>query len=254
MDTFDTTVDTQPQSAPVDAAQAVLAETTEATALTEVLSGMESSAAETQQGSQPKDRAENNLAARYRAENAKLLARLDALEARYADMTVGSEADKLVADGEFKSRDRAVEYLKLKNGTPPETERQERPRDGQGRFVGAQEAEGDGLKQRAQMLFEQAQAIQQSGGPDMMALYKSNSSVRDAVLRGVDFDVIHSLLGANPAAGPDHPAQGRQQVPAPVRSPNNPNPGARDFLSMTDAEFKAFKARLAQGEKFDTRR
>ncbi len=193
-------------------------------------------------------RAEGNLNARIRAAVSESEARvrktyeteLGSLRA----LVLASEADKLVAQGEFKSRERALEYLTLKSGATaaaqPEAQQQQ-PRDEHGRFA-ALPTEETALKAHADMLFGQAQEILEDGGPDMMALYKADPAVKDAVNRGVDFNTIRAILRGNAPAS-------RRAAPQTAKAPNHGVPSAKSILEMTDAEFAKVEEMIRKGYK-----
>lgn len=182
---------------------------------------------------------------------AQYSARLEALENRAIDR----EADELVSSGEFKSRERAVEYLRMKRGQPaqetqPKQQDQKpaQPRDDKGRFT-APEPERDGedpVRQRAELLMKQNEQIKAQNGLDVLALYKENPKVQEKVHSG-EWDFRDVALAYYQETGE------RSGPPAPVRQPNNAN-AMRSFTSMSEKEMAAFDAMLASGKKFDARR
>lgn len=180
------------------------------------------------------------------------------------DMKRERDADALVASGKIADRDMALDYLRMKEGngaadTPAEAPAQGPARDDKGRFVrqeaaaegeapaGESQAGADGAVQaRARFLFDQAQAVQEQYGLDVMALFNTDEAIKQKVLSGeMDFkDVALAHFGQ---------ASGQKRVPAPVRTPNHSGT-QRSFKDMTGKEWEAFGNRLNAGEVFDARR
>lgn len=156
------------------------------------------------------------------------------------DAMIEREADQLVASGEFKTRDRALEYVRLKTNAPaavePEPVPQERPRDAQGRFTTTAPAASPDVQARAAELFNQARGITQLGGPDVMSEYRNNPEVHQKVNSGEwnFFDVAQ------------HMGQGGRS-PSLVRSPNGTAAGRVDILNMSDEQFDKLNDSLRKG-------
>lgn len=177
--------------------------------------------------------------------NAKFTAQMAPLYERLYEQ----EADKLVAEGEFKTRERALEYVKLKNGTAPQqaaTTQQSAPRDENGRFVARESTEENEAKAAAEKLMQQAAALKAEHGFDAMALFRSNEAIKQRVVSGkLDFNDLYELYGQNASAKPN--------VPAPMRSANGSFGNAASVVrSMTDQGFAKLDAELASGKKFRT--
>lgn len=165
---------------------------------------------------------ENRIRAEYEAKFAPLM-----------EAHLNSEADKLVASGEFKRRETAVEYLKLKGSAPAEKPK-EQPRDEQGRFT---------AQQKANELFAQAKTIQKSTGVDVMTYYHNDPDVQERVNSGEwDFSDVYKHT------------QQQSKAPAVVRGGSGGNIDATDISKMSSKDFKALNERLARGEKIDARR
>lgn len=231
--------------------------------LAEVLGADDSSVAEPQQSSQPsaeqttqeepgwfKRRMEQHDKRLKEDFQRELQAVRDGYEAQLTPLREASyrrEAEQLVADGEFKSIDRALEYVRLKGGAPvqqnasPETQ-PEQSRDAQGRFVKKADSE---VAQYAQRLVDQAAAIHDATGVDVMALYNNDPDVKQKInSREWTFADVYK----NAAQGNKRPA-----APAPVRSSNGIALGDMNIARMSKSQFDKLDELLAQGGKIDMR-
>ena len=168
----------------------------------------------------------------------RLRAEFDSILNPIRESVLDRQAEDLVAEGEFKSKERALEYLKLKGGISLETP-QEQPRNAQGQFVSPNQQEVDF---KAQLLANQAAKIKAKSGVDVMAYFNQNDNIRTQVLSGqMDFyDVLETV-------------QSRQNVPAPIRQSNGANVGSVSVANMTDAQFKKLQENLARGIVYDAR-
>lgn len=148
------------------------------------------------------------------------------------------EAEGLVASGEFKSLERATEYLKLKGGLPIEEKKQVPARDDNGRFVSAQ--------QRANELFAEAQTIKDTTGVDVYAMYTEDPEVKQKILSGEwRFKDVYNAHMEQEA---------KKATPAPVRSSNGMKLGDVSISKMNSASFDQLNSLLAKGTKIDMRR
>lgn len=168
----------------------------------------------------------------------RLRAEFDSILNPIRESVLDRQAEDLVAEGEFKSKERALEYLKLKGGISLETP-QEQPRNAQGQFVSNNQPEVDF---KAQLLANQAAKIKAKSGVDVMAVFNQNDNIRTQVLSGqMDFyDVLETV-------------QSRRNVPAPIRQSNGANVGSVSVANMTDAQFKKLQENLARGIVYDAR-
>lgn len=174
----------------------------------------------------------------------------DSYEAQLTPLREASyrrEAEQLVADGEFKSIDRALEYVRLKDGAPvqqissPEPQ-PEQSRDAQGRFTKKADSE---VAQYAQRLVDQAAVIHDATGVDVMALYNNDPDVKQKInSREWTFADVYK-----------HAAQGnkRPAAPAPVRSSNGVALGDMNIARMSKSQLEKLDELLAQGVKIDMR-
>lgn len=142
------------------------------------------------------------------------------------EAALAGEADRLVREGEFKTRERAAEYLRLKSGAP------------------AQAAPASDVQLRAQALFAQAKTIQALGGTDVLSLYHSDADVRARVLGG-EWDFLDVLRHAQPDR--------RVNAPAPVRGANGGAQGTPDIRRMSAAQLTTMNEALMRGEVIDLR-
>lgn len=159
----------------------------------------------------------------------------DEYESRMApmrDAMYEREADKLVDDGEFKSRERALEYIRLKNGAPQAQSPSQAPRNDKGQFA----KQDDGVEARANMLYAQAEALQAATGVDVMEIYNSNAEVKRKVATGewTFLDVYKAL-----------PKQ--QKIPSPTRSANNGSLSDLNIRNMSAAQLAKLDAVLDGG-------
>lgn len=170
----------------------------------------------------------------------RLRAEFDSILNPIRESVLDRQAEDLVAEGEFKSKERALEYLKLKGGISLETPQEQKPpRNAQGQFVSTNQQEVDF---KAQLLANQAAKIKAKSGVDVMAYFNQNDNIRTQVLSGqMDFyDVLETV-------------QSRQNVPAPIRQSNGANVGSVSVANMTDAQFKKLQENLARGIVYDAR-
>ena len=170
----------------------------------------------------------------------RLRAEFDSILNPIRESVLDRQAEDLVAEGEFKSKERALEYLKLKGGISLETPQEQKPpRNAQGQFVSPNQQEVDF---KAQLLANQAAKIKAKSGVDVMAYFNQNDNIRTQVLSGqMDFyDVLETV-------------QSRQNVPAPIRQSNGANVGSVSVANMTDAQFKKLQENLARGIVYDAR-
>lgn len=178
--------------------------------------------------------------AAHQAEMDELRGQLDTLREYF----VQQEADKLVADGKISDREMALEYLRATKGMPaPATPAApaKQARDEQGRFVAPDAA----AKQRAAELVAQADTIRESTGVDVMALYNTDSAIRQKVLSG-EWSFVDVFKNTRQAEAP-------VRAPAPIRSANGGGVGEINIRTMSSEQFKKLNEALAKGYKIDMR-
>ena len=152
------------------------------------------------------------------------------------------------SDGEFKSVDRALEYVRLKAGAPAVQTKQEvakepPARDEQGRFAKADNSE---VAQYAQRLVDQAAAIHDATGMDVMALYNSDPDVKRKInSREWTFADVYK------AAAKGSAESSRPAAPSPVRSSNGIALGGMNIAGMSAAQFDKLDDYLAKGGKIN---
>ena len=181
---------------------------------------------------------------------ARVAARYEAMLAPMRESLMDREAQELFASGEFKTLERAKEYVRLKNGVPvtqeaSEPQRSAPERDAQGRFVKQEQPSDPVTQAKADLLAKQAQKIMNTQGVDVMAAFQSDPNVQAKVLSGEwDFyDVAQELTGR---AG--------RRAPAPVYPPNSAgNPGGLSVANMSDEQFDRLNQSLASGRRYDMR-
>lgn len=183
---------------------------------------------------------------------ARVSARYEARIAPLMEAVLDRQAQDLVAAGEFKTLERAKEYVRLKGGitdmpapTQPTTPTPSTPaRDAQGRFQSsaAPAASDAQIRARADILSRQAEKIKANRGLDVMQTFNANTEVRQKVISGEwDFhDVADYMSTSNP------------RVPSPIRSANGAgaSAAATTIANMTDAQFARLEANLARGHRY----
>jgi len=181
---------------------------------------------------------------------ARIRAEYETMLAPIRESVLERQANDLVAQGEFKSLERAKEYLRLKGGMPTEAPAQEKPaqpnRDAQCRFAPAAENGGEGdavTRARADLLAKQAQKIKGTRGVDVMQMFNADDAVKQRVLSGEwDFyDVAEQM-------------QATRSVPSPMRTPNGSSVSGVSIANMTDEQFERLQANLAAGRTYDMRK
>ena len=174
---------------------------------------------------------------------ARMQAMFDKQMAPIRDRMLTEEAKELVRQGEFKSLERAKEYLQLKHGMPVNTgeeSKPEQPRNSNGQFA---PKDDPAISARINMLAHQADTIKARTGVDVMAEFNSNPEVKQKILDGeIDFYDV--------AEGMKTPA--KRKPPSPMRSPNGAsgahNPNAIE--SMSDEQFRRLEKRLQEGARY----
>lgn len=171
-----------------------------------------------------------------------LMAEMEAKYAPIRDRLLEMDAKELVRQGEFKSVERAKEYLQLKQGIAPAADSKpaEQPRNAQGQFA---PKDDPGTKAKIDMLAHQAKSIKARSGIDVMAEFNANEEIKAKVISGeMDFyDVAEQMK---------QPA--RKRPPAPMRSPNGAS-GANDYNaidSMSDEQFARMEKNIAKGARY----
>lgn len=168
------------------------------------------------------------------ATEARMNAQYQAQMKPILDRLLEQDARELVEQGEFKSIDRAREYLQLKQGLPV-TPKQ--PRDESGKFT-SQDAVN---KARADLLAKQADKIK-AKGLDVMAEFNGNEDVKNKVLSGEwDFyDVAEAMQ------------KPKKKAPAPMRSPNGASGAERSTIaSMSDEQFERLERKISEGARYN---
>lgn len=258
MDEFNPGVEMEMQEIVQDAAVNDLAEVTEQDASVEVLEGNTQAQQETAQkdgGTEPgwmrkriDSGIQKGLAAAKREWEAAMHAEFEAKMAPLYERIYEQEAEKLVAEGEFKNKERALEYVKLKNGsaTPSTASKQDVTRDASGRFTSRETTQDNSAQATAQMLLQQANTLKSEHGFDAMALFRNNEAIKQKVISGkLDFNDLYELYGQEES--------GKSSVPAPIRSANGSfGSSASVIRTMTDKGFAQLDAELAKGKKYRT--
>jgi hypothetical protein len=190
------------------------------------------------------ERGQSEAQAAWQAEKAQYEERLQKL----TEYELRDEAKKLAAK-EHISEDFAMRVLRAERGLAPKAA-DTRPRDAQGRFTAQEPAESQpqrSVEDRAKELFTQAQQIERMGGPDVMAIFNGDASLRKRVADGeIDFfDIAREYGGGGRKA---------RQAPPAVRGSYAGGAQTRGIGDLSDEEFDRLQSRLEQGVSIDMRR
>lgn len=245
---MENTVDTimLTESAPDDAAQAQNEGESLATLTAEQPAAQEEAPA--QEPGWIKQRIGKAVEKAVTAAKAEVRAEYEAMLAPIRESVLERQAQELVQSGEFKSLERAKEYVRLKNGVPSEPTKNEPqnnpPRDSQGRF---QSKEDPDTRARASLLAQQAQKIKTNRGVDVMQAFNSDPGIQSRILSGEwDFYDVADYLDAG--------QQPRRSVPTPMRSPNGAAASPVSIANMSDEQFERLQQNLARGARYDLRK
>lgn len=224
--------------------------------LAEVLGADDPSAQEPQHGEQPSatetteepgwfkrrmEKHDQKLNAEFQRQLQEMRDGYEAQLAPLREAGYRQEAEQLVADGEFKSIDRALEYVRLKAGAPAEAPKEtQKTRDAHGRFVKAD----DETQRYAQTLVAQAEVLKDATGVDVMELYNTDPSVKQKIISR-EWSFADVYKNAQPQRRSEPPA------PAPVRSPNGFSIGNMNISRMSESQFDKLDDLLAKGGKID---
>lgn len=174
---------------------------------------------------------------------ARFTAQMQAMEAQYApikERLLEMDARELVQSGKVKDLETARELVRYRQGMPAQQPAQTEEQPVQ------QTAQADpAIQARIDMLQHQADRIKANGGPDVIAEWRNNKEIHDAVIRGeMDFyEVAEQMKGT------------RRKPPSPMRSPNGANSiGPTTIESMSDAQFRKLDKMLDEGVRFTIRR
>jgi len=192
-----------------------------------------------------KKRVEKAVSKAVAQTRAEMQAMFDQQMAPIREKMLNDEARELVRSGEFKSLERAKEYLQLKQGLPVSANKapapQAQPRQANGQFA---PKEDPAITARIEMLKHQADKIRGAKGPDVIAEFQNNPEIQEKVKAGeMDFYDVADYLKDQKSS--------RKKPPAPMRSPNGAsgsnNPNAID--SMSDEQFDRMEKRIAGGAR-----
>lgn len=188
------------------------------------------------------DKAVQKAIAETRAE---MQAEFDRQMAPIREKMLTDEAKELVKQGEFKSLERAKEYLQLKQGiapnTQPEKQPEQQPRNDKGQYA---PKEDPATTARIRMLAHQADKIKASRGIDVISEYNNNPEIQKKIISGeMDFyDVADQMKGT------------KRNPPAPMRSPNGASGHSPNAIeNMSSEQFKRMEKRISEGARISLR-
>ena len=178
------------------------------------------------------------------AEVAKVKAEYEAQIKPLREAQLARDADELVKQGEFRSKDIALEYLRMKQGLPvqaPVTPTASPRAEAEAREADAVPPD---IRARAARLMDQAEYAKKIDGIDPLAIYHSDPEVQRKVNSGQwDFtDVVMAAKGQT--ASP----------PSPIHSSNAALPQKRGPLELSSKELQTLNENLRKGVKVDMRR
>lgn len=189
-----------------------------------------------------RQRVDKAVARAVQETEARMRAEFDAQMAPIREDMMSREADSLVAAGEFKSRERALEYVRMKNGLPGAVQQQAQQQQPQ-----APQADAE-TKARAQVLARQAEKIKTQHGYDVMGEFNTDPEVRQKILSGEwDFyDVAEAMESGSGGR--------RQPAPRLVRTPGSSGlSGKFSIDEMSDAQFEQLQKNLRSGKVYEAR-
>jgi len=175
-------------------------------------------------------------------QEARLRAEFEATLAPLRESMYERQANELVASGEFKSKETALEYVRLKagvGGTEKQTAPEQQPRDEHGRFVSnPQPEENEETRVRANILANQAEKIKERRGLDVMQAFQNSPGIQQKVLSGEwDFYDVAEAMNSS-------------RVPTPIRSANGGSFEGLSISQMSDEQFDLLNKSLAAGKTY----
>ena len=177
----------------------------------------------------------------YRETFEELQAEFERQLAPLREKQLNDEARELVRSGEFKSLDRAKEYLQLKQGMPVASQPAQtaQPRNEQGQYA---PKEDPVISARIEFLGHQADVIKADTGLDVISVFETNEEIREAVKNGeMDFYDVAKQMQTQPSRRP----------PAPMRSPNGASGQNKNAItSMSDEQFERMERKIKEGGDF----
>ena len=158
-------------------------------------------------------KAETRIRAEYEAKLAPL-----------RESMMDRQAQELVDQGEFRSLDRAREYVRMKGGVEEVTKEEVNPV----------------TQARADLLARQAEKIKANRGIDVMAMFQSDPETQRRILSGEwDFYDV---------------ADNAKKPLSPMRTPNGAGMQNMSIQNMSDEQFRKLQANLARGRTYDMRK
>ena len=172
---------------------------------------------------------------------AEVMAQMEAQYAPIRDRLLEMDAKELVRQGEFKSIERAKEYLQLKQGiTPTVTQQPAQPRQANGQFAPKQDP---ATTAKIDMLSHQAYKIKAETGLDVIEVFSSNKEIKDKIVNGeMDFYDLAKQMQS----------QTKRKPPAPSRSPNGASgqTASNAIDTMSDEQFERMERKISQGARY----
>lgn len=178
----------------------------------------------------------------------RMRAEFDQQLAPFREQMLNDQAKELVRQGEFKSLDRAKEYLQLKQGITPtpqaaQNNAQQKPQNEQGQLTAKNGGKDPTIEAKAQLLAKQAEKIKNSQGIDVMEAFKGDEEIQKKVFTGEwDFYDVAASLKENGS---------KKKSTAPMRSPNGASGNEKSSIaSMSDEQFKRMEKRISEGTRY----
>lgn len=150
------------------------------------------------------------------------------------------QAQELVSSGEFKSLERAKEYVRMKHGAVSIPESEPQPQASGSKADSVDPV----MKARADLLSQQARKIKENSGIDVLAAFNANPNIQQKLASGEwDFyDVADALR------------QNQRIPPSPVRTPNGMGFSSVNIQNMDEKQWRKLQENLAGGRKYDMRK
>lgn len=181
------------------------------------------------------------LARERESMKADIMAELEAQYAPIKERLLEMDAKELVKQGEFKSIERAKEYLQLKQGVMPTESQPEaaQPRQANGQFA---PREDPATTAKIDMLAHQADVIREKTGMDVIDVFSNNADIKQKVISGeLDFYDVADMIGKQP----------KRRAPAPTRSPNGASGQNHNAIdSMSDDQFERMERKIRDGARY----
>lgn len=192
-----------------------------------------------------KKRVQSAVDKAVRETEARMQAMFEQQMAPIREQMLEAEAEKLVRQGIVKDLETGKELARYRMGQsqPTQADTKSQPRNEQGQFAPKEAPKEDpATSARIGMLQHQADKIRAAGGPDVIAEFRDNPEIKQAIISGeMDFYDVAEQMKAQP----------RRKPPAPMRAPNGASGSDKTTVaSMSDEQFERFERKVSEGTRF----